>query len=254
MRARSKALWPLVANLFDPQLHVGVNWIERIPECALPEEMAFVRDAAPARRREYLAGRSLSRALLHRLGVSGYHLKTGSHGEPLWPPGTTGSITHGGGVCGVVVGRLDLVSGVGFDVEPSVALGVRAWPHVLVGEEQDWVEMLPADRRGLMATLLLSCKESVTKACLAATGECLDFPDFQIDVPLNCGTFRALPRAFVSTRCTGLATNEGRFAIGRRFLFTAFTWMRDGRRTTADRAHYLPGGIEVTSSWLLGPV
>lgn len=217
---------PQVVDLFAAEVHALVEWIEAIPLCVLPEEIATVRGAASARQREYASGRSVARRLLEHLGITQWPLRTGDKGEPIWPEGTTGSITHGGGVCGVVVGSLEVLRCVGFDVEPAVGLGSRAWHHVITEEERAWLEQQPGGQRAILATLLLSCKESVAKACFHECGNWFGFLDIDILVDLPGRMFRARLSASAANPPDNFEEHIGRFTCGEDLFVTAFTRFR----------------------------
>ena len=59
-----------------------------------PAEEALVRTADPRRRAEFTAGRACARTALARLGLPTAPVLAGRAGEPRWPAGVTGSITH----------------------------------------------------------------------------------------------------------------------------------------------------------------
>lgn len=65
-------------------------------EGLLPEEMSVVRNAARKRRREFAAGRSAARRALGQMGVPCQPIPKGNFGEPIWPTGYGGSISHDG--------------------------------------------------------------------------------------------------------------------------------------------------------------
>jgi enterobactin synthetase component D / holo-[acyl-carrier protein] synthase len=59
-----------------------------------PAEEALVRTADPRRQAEFTAGRACARTALARLGLPATPVLTGRAGEPRWPAGVTGSVTH----------------------------------------------------------------------------------------------------------------------------------------------------------------
>ena len=70
-----------------------------------PAEEAVVRTAGPRRRAEFTAGRACARAALAALGLPAAPVLAGRAGEPRWPAGVTGSITHCAGVSAPVPWR-----------------------------------------------------------------------------------------------------------------------------------------------------
>src|SRR5215207_7627379 len=60
----------------------------------LDAEKTAVSSLAPRRRREFALGRRCAREALRGLGFRGASIPPGPHGEPTWPDGVVGSITH----------------------------------------------------------------------------------------------------------------------------------------------------------------
>lgn len=72
-------------------------------EGLLPEEMAVVRNAAWKRRVEFAAGRSAARRALGKMGEPSQPIPKGKLGEPIWPAGYGGSISHDGPFAAAIV-------------------------------------------------------------------------------------------------------------------------------------------------------
>ncbi|CAM4230493.1 4'-phosphopantetheinyl transferase N-terminal domain-containing protein [Bordetella tumbae] len=71
----------------------AVELIDR-DEGLFPEEMSVVRNAAWKRRAEFAAGRSAARRALGQMSVPDQAIPKGNFGEPIWPTGYGGSISH----------------------------------------------------------------------------------------------------------------------------------------------------------------
>jgi len=84
-----------------------------------PAEEAVVRTAGPRRRAEFTVGRRCAREALAGLGLPVAPVLAGRAGEPLWPAGVTGSITHCPGYRACAVARAADVAGIGIDAEPD---------------------------------------------------------------------------------------------------------------------------------------
>nr|MDT0526133.1 4'-phosphopantetheinyl transferase [Streptomyces sp. DSM 41633] len=89
---------------------------------ALPEEAALVARAVAKRRNEFTTVRYCARQALGELGVGPVPILKGDKGEPCWPDGIVGSLTHCQGFRGAVVGRVGGVRSVGIDAEPHDVL------------------------------------------------------------------------------------------------------------------------------------
>lgn len=130
------------------------------------EEQRVAR-AVPSRVQDYVRGRRAAHEALGRLGLVGPVL-SGSFGEPLWPDGVVGSITHCPGLYAAAVGHRAQWAGVGIDAETCRRLGGEvASAIVMPGDEA------PPGNVGLVA--VLSVKEAVSKATTSAAGRIVDF-------------------------------------------------------------------------------
>src|SRR6516225_8640665 len=87
-----------------------------------PAEEPAVRTAGPRRRAEFTAGRRCAREALARLGLPAAPVLAGRAGEPRWPAGVTGSITHCAGYRACAVARTADVTALGIDAEPDARL------------------------------------------------------------------------------------------------------------------------------------
>src|SRR5439155_16503172 len=70
------------------------------------------------RRRVYFSmGRAAARDALAELGIHGVAIARGASGEPLWPDGIVGAISHAGDLAIAIVGRQSDYAGLGIDIE-----------------------------------------------------------------------------------------------------------------------------------------
>ena len=98
-----------------------------------PSEAHSLGRAVEKRRREFITGRACARAALAHLGFDPVAIATGSYGEPLWPAGIVGSITHCRGYRASAVANVDEHGAIGIDAEvhaplPAGVLEVVASP------------------------------------------------------------------------------------------------------------------------------
>jgi 4'-phosphopantetheinyl transferase EntD len=157
-----------------------------------PEEELVVVRAVEKRRREFTTARACAHTALEKLGFSAVSIPTGERGEPLWPAGVVGSITHCDGYRACAVARSSEIVTVGIDAEPNAPL-----PDGLLGDIAR-PEELPSLRRlasGLGEVhwdrLLFSAKESVYKAWFPLARRWLGFEDAIVTVDADTGTFTA---------------------------------------------------------------
>ncbi|MEU6083639.1 4'-phosphopantetheinyl transferase superfamily protein [Streptomyces sp. NPDC047108] len=146
-----------------------------------PAEEAVVGHAVAKRRREFAVGRSCARQALGGLGLPPGPLLSGSRGEPLWPAGVVGAITHCDGYCAAVVARREDIAAVGVDAEPARPLPAGILDAVSLPEERARLPrsegregQVPWDR------LLFSAKESVYKVWFPLTGRSLEFEEASV--------------------------------------------------------------------------
>jgi 4'-phosphopantetheinyl transferase EntD len=142
------------------------------------DEVARMRPAVEKRHREFYAGRYLATVACARLGRPRPSLPHGNAGEPLWPAGVTGSITHCDTWVAVALATTTGVTALGVDVEPARPLpdGIAA---VVGGPDE--LRSLAALPPSLCPDRLLFCvKEAVFKAWYPMTGRWLDFGDVDV--------------------------------------------------------------------------
>ena len=88
----------------------------------LPEEEPLIARSVAKRRNEFITVRYCAREALGDLGLPPVPILKGDKGEPRWPDGVVGSLTHCEGFRGAVVGRVSDVRSVGIDAEPHAVL------------------------------------------------------------------------------------------------------------------------------------
>lgn len=186
-----------------------------------PEEADLVRRAAEKRRREFTTARHCVHRAMELLGVPPVPVLSGSHGEPAWPPGVVGSITHCAGYRAAAVGAAPGV--IGIDAEPDGPLPPGVLEAVSVPQERQMLRRLAAEHPGTSwDRILFSAKESVYKAWYPLARRWLDFQDAAIVLDPLRGTFDARllvagPR-WQGRRVSGFA---GRWMTGNGLVLTA---------------------------------
>ena len=102
----------------------------------LPEEEPLIAKSVAKRRNEFITVRHCARIALGQLGVPPVPILKGDKGEPCWPDGVVGSLTHCTGYRGAVVGRSAAVRSVGIDAEPHDVLPNGVLDAVSLPEER----------------------------------------------------------------------------------------------------------------------
>jgi len=147
----------LISTTFNPDL-LGATDFSR---CAVEP----VRGVAK-RQAEYLAGRLCAREALMRLTGKAAVPACGEDRAPQWPAGMVGSITHGSGWAGALVGNSTDWRGLGLDVEKLLPAdrAERLAAEILTPAELLRLDSLPAAQRAERISLTFSLKESLFKA------------------------------------------------------------------------------------------
>ncbi len=136
-----------------------------------PAEEALVRTADARRRAEFTAGRACARTALARLGLPAMPVLTGRAGEPRWPAGVTGSITHCAGYRACAVARTTDLAGLGIDAEPNARLPAGLIESVASDAERAWIAGMAAAAPAVCwDRLLFSAKEAAGKLWYPLTG------------------------------------------------------------------------------------
>ena len=152
------------------------------PDAALyPEEEEIVARAVPARRASFATARACARRALGELGVPPAPIPRGSRGEPRWPPGVVGSITHCDGYRASAVARRAEVAALGIDAEPHEPLPSGILSRVARPEEEPQLHALSVAEGAIhWDRLLFSAKESTFKAWYPLVETWLGFEDASV--------------------------------------------------------------------------
>jgi 4'-phosphopantetheinyl transferase EntD len=157
-----------------------------------PEEELALGKAVEKRRREFTTARVCARAALGKLGLPAVPIPSGARGEPLWPAGVVGSITHCEGYRACAVARSSEIVTVGIDAEPNAALPDGLLADIARPEELPLLRRLQSEfPRVHWPRLLFSAKESVYKAWFPLAKCWLGFEDAVIAIDPRAGTFEA---------------------------------------------------------------
>jgi 4'-phosphopantetheinyl transferase EntD len=157
-----------------------------------PEEEALIARAIEKRRREFATGRVCARAALQQLGYPACAILRGSRGEPLWPEGVVGSITHCDQYRAAAVARSEEMVALGIDAEHDAALPDGVLEQIARPEELGALRLLQADSPEVhWDRLLFSVKESVYKAWFPLTARWLGFEDVSVSLSPSARTFVA---------------------------------------------------------------
>jgi len=190
----------------------------------LPEEEPLIAKSVAKRRSEFITVRYCARQALMGLGVEPAPILKGEKGEPCWPDGVVGSLTHCEGFRGAAVGRREEVRSLGIDAEPHGVLPEGVLDAISLPAERYELQGLPT---GVHWDRVLFCaKEATYKAWYPLTRRWLGFEDahivFDVDASGQSGTFTSAilidPAALSGPPLTALS---GRWAVRNGIALTA---------------------------------
>jgi 4'-phosphopantetheinyl transferase EntD len=157
----------------------------------LPEEEPLIARSVAKRRSEFVTVRHCARIALAQLGLPAVPILKGEKGEPCWPEGVVGSLTHCTGYRGAVVGRSPAVRSVGIDAEPHDVLPDGVLDAITLDEERHELAALPEGSH--WDRILFCAKEATYKAWFPLTRRWLGFEDahivFDVDPDGATGVF-----------------------------------------------------------------
>lgn len=169
----------MIGKILSPDVTYEESFDDITDEALFPEEAAVIERAVDKRRREFTTARVCARRALLKLGRPAAPLLRGAHGEPRWPTGVVGSITHCQGYRAAVVGEASRVAAIGIDAEPNEPLpGPTLLRSIAQPRERADVDTLAHTFPGVCWDRLLFCaKEATYKSWFTLTGSWLGFDD-----------------------------------------------------------------------------
>jgi len=188
-----------------------------------PAEEAAIGQAVEKRRREFTTARACVREAFSRLGLPPSAIANGERGEPHWPAGVVGSITHCDGYRACAIAHSSAMITIGIDAEPHAALPDGLLGDIAGTQELAWLGEHRRDAPDVhWDRLLFSAKESVYKAWFPLARRWLGFEDALVTLDASAQTFTA--RLLVSGPSLGdrrLTGFSGRWLIRDGLVLTA---------------------------------
>ena len=183
----------LIERILPPEVATAEAFDDP-PEAVLyPGEEELISRAVDKRRREFRTVRHCARRALGQLGVPPAPVLRGERGEPIWPPGVVGSMTHCAGYRAAAVAHSRGlrgpcgIRGLGIDAEPHEPLPEGVLEAIaLDGERKHLSELAAVAGSTCWDRVLFCAKETVYKAWFPLTRSWLGFTDAAITI--NPGT------------------------------------------------------------------
>ncbi len=235
---------PMASVISNALVPPTVSWAEAVrtdaePDALFPEEAALLERAVLKRRREFTTVRACARRAMAGLDLPPTPVLPGKRGEPNWPDGVVGSMTHCDGYRAAALVPHTAARSIGIDAEPHAPLPDGVLGIVSLDAERERGQRIADGAWGHGGPvhwdrLLFSAKESVFKAWYPLARREMDFSDAELtfapeaatsggaEAPAHQGTFRArllpsadIPDGFPFTRF------DGRWVIHDGFVVTA---------------------------------
>jgi len=154
---------------------------EGLLDSLIEQERQLVAAAAPTRRAEFAAGRVCAHRALRAIDADVPVVGRGSRRQPVWPAGTTGSISHTADVAlAVAAVRTSTLGGLGVDIEVVGALDAEVQAIVLDRDERAACEATPDP--SATATTAFCCKEAAFKALYPRLGREIEFLEAHVEL------------------------------------------------------------------------
>jgi 4'-phosphopantetheinyl transferase EntD len=182
----------VIEEILPPEA-VAVETREELLDIELfPQERVALGQAVEKRRREFITARACARDALARLGLPPAPIATGERGEPLWPAGVVGSITHCASYRACALARAGELAGLGIDAEPHLPLPTGVIGQIARAEELPLLARLAREQPAVHWDRLLFCaKESVYKVWFPLARCWLGFEDAVLEIDPAGRTFDA---------------------------------------------------------------
>lgn len=164
--AMESELLAAARHLLSPGTAVGMcgSWELDAGIPSLVESIELPAGTCDARRRDFALGRIAAHRALEEIGIKNQPVHRGPEGEPRWPPGVCGSISHSGGVGLAIATTGPRAPRLGIDIEAKFKATSGALQQaVLTKEERLWATV------GSQWTALIFCAKEATYKALPRT-------------------------------------------------------------------------------------
>ena len=185
-------------------------------ELSADEHDAFSK-AVTRRRDEFSTGRWLARRTMAELGLEAGSIARGEQRQPIWPVGTTGSITHADDIAAVAVSPADACRSVGIDLELWQRVTSDLHRKLFTQAELSRLSSQPE----MAAGLIFSAKEAGYKATYPLAGRFIGFHEAEIDVDWQAGQF-AIRYVGEHSQNAIMEQGEGHFLIDGDYALSLF--------------------------------
>jgi len=151
---------PIFTNQEDSQIKYLFTNVQSDFEPLTVNEDRQVEGFSRHRFVEFSIGRTLAKKALVYLDSEILEIPRGTDGEPIWPRGFTGSISHCKSIIGAAVSRKNSIQSIGIDIEEIGRVTKDMWDSIFTEQEQLFLKSLDIKEHPKYTVLLFSLKES----------------------------------------------------------------------------------------------
>ena len=208
-----------------PDVGVSLLWAANDLKPEYEAEATAVLNAFPGRKSEFLTGRHCARNAMQEIGASRAAIGIGTWGQPEWPAGVVGSISHDMGICLAVVGSSSRFEAIGIDlISDYKSFSMEFGKFVFSPSEE---RSLSGAQSALKASVAFSAKEAVIKVISTRLDRLVDFLELEIVLDWNAGEFQSF--VLSKTGRVRLPRLSGHFVLKDGAVFT---WLAVQRHLT----------------------
>ena len=149
-------------------------------KCLCSNELLLTESFSKKRLSHFCTGRFSAKVALKKLGIENYGILAGPDGEPIWPEGIVGSISHCNDLAGAIVTNDPKIKSIGLDIERTNRVKHKMWNMCFTIKEKEFLNHIENSELNYYTTLLFCLKESFYKAQYPITKNELWFTDIEI--------------------------------------------------------------------------
>ena len=220
-------IFPTVSTILPSPIFYTSSYIgAKNKKTLLPEEALLIEGANNKREKEFCAGRYCAHNIMNTMGFYGFPILKDKNGAPIWPKGTTGSITHSGNLAAATASTTERIKSVGLDIQKRVVPFPPNVVRILYrADEIDAFKRIPPKLLDLYSCCIFSAKESVFKSCYMAFKFLPDFSDIFVELNLTKGIFHAtVPELQKNKTFSFCDRMMGHVGFDMKYVYTA-TWL-----------------------------
>jgi 4'-phosphopantetheinyl transferase EntD len=154
------------------------------------EEQRVLLRFCEKRRVEFTAGRAIAKYLLEQIGIYDFPILRGRSGDPIWPQGVTGSISHCDDSCFVAIADTKYYKSIGVDIESIEDIPENIIDYVCTCDEINWICSMQCLKKAYpLAKMIFSAKESSFKCIFPLVNKFIEFTEVEIDMSIYDNAF-----------------------------------------------------------------